>query len=461
MFALVMMAFMQGYYSTRDMESACRNDIRFLAILNNKPAPDHNRFWRFIKNHLTSAVMEHLFYQLVHYLKEAGEVSFENVFIDGTKIEANANRYSFVWKKAVNKFEAKLDVKMTELKSELLTKYPFIIKEQMCLSDCLKHLLGIVEAKGIKFVYGRGKRKTKIQRHIETLEEYLARKAKYAIHNDTFKGRNSYSKTDSDATFMRMKDDHMMNGQLKPGYNLQIGVEGEYIVGVDIIQKANDAQALIPLLERMDSYDVKHDAVICDAGYESEENYKSLKKREQAAYIKPQNYEQSKKRKYKKNPYIKENMIYDEEMDTYTCPNGKLFTFSYTKKRKSVTGFVSEISVYECLECEGCPLKTECTKAQGNRKLYVSKELIVLREKAYELITSKEGQELRMNRSIQVEGAFGILKQDYGFKKFVRRGKTNVFTEVLLYAFAFNVKKKHNKKKRDFDGVIQHPLKVS
>jgi len=176
---------------------------------------------------------------------------------------------------------------------------------------------------GTIFVHGRGKRKTQLQRDIETLREYLSRKAKYAGYSATFKGRNSFSKTDPDATFMRMKEDHMKNGQLKPGYNLQLGVEGGYIVGVDISSERSDEWTLLSLLKRMDAgLHQRHKAVVADAGYESEENYTSLEEREQIAYIKPQNYEKSKTRKYRNNAYLRENMPYDPQNDTYTCLPG-------------------------------------------------------------------------------------------------------------------------------------------
>jgi len=300
MFQLVILGFMNGTYSLRALESKSRYDIRFLHILKGKPTPDHNRFWSFIKHRLQGEVMENLFYQLVHYLKETGEIELVNLFVDGTKIEANANRYSFVWKKSTNKFEARLDVKIEAFKEEILVSYPFHIKEDMTLVDCLNTLRGYAKDTGITFVYGRGKRKTQIQRDIELLTNYTTRKTKYEGYNHTFKGRNSFSKTDTDATFMRMKDDHMMNGQLKPGYNLQLGVEGEYIVGIDVTSERSDVSTLLPLLERMEEgIGARHKNIIADAGYESEENYKGLAQREQIGYIKPQNYEKSKKRKYK------------------------------------------------------------------------------------------------------------------------------------------------------------------
>jgi hypothetical protein len=264
---------------------------------------------------------------------------------------------------------------------------------------------------------------------------------------------------------MRMKDDHMRNGQLKPGYNLQLGVEGEYIVGVDISEERSDVQCLIPLLERMErGMDGKrHANIIADAGYESEENYKALTAREQAAYIKPQNYEKSKTRKYKTNAYLRENMPYDPVADTYTCPNGSLFIPMYTTTRKSKNGFKSEITIYECQDCGSCPRKQDCTRAKGNRQIGVSKDFLALRQQSRERITSPKGTELRLNRSIQAEGVFGNMKQNYGFRRYLRRGKENVFTETLLYAIAYNINKYHQKRIKNLQvsSVTYHTVKAA
>jgi len=459
MFQLVILGFMEDVTSTRKLESSCKHDIRFMYVLQEKPAPDHNRFWSFIKHRLQGEVAENLFYQLVDYLLEMGEIDLANVFIDGTKLEANANRYSFVWKKSTNKYEARLDTKMADMLKELNTRYLLEIPPNATIEECLANLNTLDQ--NIIFVHGRGKRKTQLQRDIETLEDYLARKTKYTSYNATFKDRNSFSKTDADATFMRMKDDHMMNGQLKPGYNLQLAVTGEYIVGVDVSSERSDKQTLIPLLDRMEKgMDGKRfESATLDAGYESEENYKALKSRNQAAYIKPQNYEKSKTRKYKTNAYLRENMPYDPLADTYTCPAGHLFNYIYTTKKRNKSGFESTLTVYECTECTHCPQKKDCTRAKGNRRISVSKDFIALRQESLERITSEKGKVLRLNRSIQSEGAFGVLKQDYHFKRFARRGITNVFTETILYSIAYNINKFHSKTKRKLSGVTLHQLK--
>jgi len=208
MFQLVILGFMEGVTSTRKLESSCKHDIRFMHVLQGKPAPDHNRFWSFIKHRLQGEVVENLFYQLVDYLLEMGEIDLANVFIDGTKIEANANRYSFVWKKSTNKYEARLNIKISDMLKELNGRYLLEIPSDASIRECMEILSTLAKTQNITFVYGRGKRKTQLQKDIETLESYLTRKTKYTTYNKTFRDRNSFSKTDTDVTFMRMKDDH-------------------------------------------------------------------------------------------------------------------------------------------------------------------------------------------------------------------------------------------------------------
>ena len=224
---------MNNIYSSRKIETACRRDINFMWLLEGSQAPDHSTIARFRKEYLAN-VVEDLFYQMVEYLHNIGEIKYENLFVDGTKIEANANRYTFVWKKVVNKNEAKMFEKIQfyieEINQTYITGFP--ITKETLLSD-LKQMLFYLEEKKqeehIEFVYGIGKRKSKLQKFMEELQDFFKRQENYDIHNRLFEGRNSYSKTDPDATFMHMKDDHMRNAQLKPAYNVQIGVEGEYV----------------------------------------------------------------------------------------------------------------------------------------------------------------------------------------------------------------------------------------
>ena len=313
------------------------------------------------------------------------------------------------------------------------------------------------EKTNLEFVYGKGKRKSKLQKYAEGLEDFIEKQSKYDNYNEIFNGRNSFSKTDKDATFMHMKEDHMKNGQLKPGYNIQIGVEGEYIVGVDVSSERSDQLTLIPFLDKLKSnLSTQYKSVTADAGYESEENYLYLENNNYEAYIKPQNYEKSKTKKFKKNIGNKENMTYLKDEDCYICANSQRLTVKSVTTKKSKSGYKSEITIYESESCEGCKYKSSCTKAKGNKKITTSKKFAYLREKSLENIKTDKGILLRKNRSIQVEGAFGVIKQDYGFRRFLMRGTKNVITEFLLIAFGYNINKLHRKTLEKRNGQLLH-----
>jgi transposase len=451
LFKIVVYGYMEQNYSSRGIESASLRDVNYMWLRGGEPAPDHSTISRFRKDRL-GEIIESLFYQFVEELCSLGEVQYENVFADGTKLEANANRYTFVWKKALEKNESKMHEKANAIAEELnklyLTSYQ--VTDENADSEMYK-MIKYLETKmselGREKVTGRGKSKSNEQKLLEVLVKYRNRQGNYDISKDVFDGRNSYSKTDPDATFMRMKDDHMKNGQLKPGYNVQFAVESEYVIGVGLFSDCNDLNTLIPLLENMRSFipsmHIKN--LTLDSGYESEENYLYLDGRKVTYYIKPQNYEQQKKRKYKSDISKRENMAYNSETDEYTCANGKPLKPIRTVKKKSKTGYESEVTVYECESCEDCPHKEKCTKAKGNRQMQVSKTFLSKRADSLENITTEKGILLRINRSIQSEGAFGILKQDRHFTRFLTRGTQNVKTETLLLCLGFNINKLHAK----------------
>ena len=465
MFKIITYAYSQNIYSSRKIEKACKRDINFRWLLAGQTPPDHCAINRFRKYYLTDDVIDDLFYQQIIYLGVMKEIEFRNLFVDGTKIEANANRYTFVWKKVIKKNEDKMFPKIQNVITEMNQEEQkdFVVTRETLHDDLTKALEWLIEEKNtrkIQFVHGIGKRKTQIQRWFEKLSEYQQRKEKYDFGQSQMEGRNSYSKTDTDATFMHMKDDHMRNSQLKPAYNVQIGVESEYVVGVGIFQDRNDIATLIPMLNEMkNQLGRTYTNLIADSGYESEENYLYLEEHEQVPYIKPQTYEKWKKKSFKKDISKRENMIYDEGRDCYTCHNNKELKPIGITHRKSATGYLSEITIYECEDCTDCPCKEKCTKAKGNRKMQVSKNFIEKRQISFKNIRTEEGTKLRMNRSIQVEGAFGVLKNDYAFHRFLTRGKNRVKTEFMLLCFGYNMNKLHAKIQGERNGQHLHKLK--
>ena len=318
------------------------------------------------------------------------------------------------------------------------------------------------------FVYGVGRRKPPLQKSIETLEDYISRLKKYnqAIH--ICGERNSYSKTDKDATFMRMKEDAMGNGQLKPAYNLQHGVDSEYVTWLTIGPQPTDTATLIPFLKEAEEHlNFKYKNITADAGYESEENYLFLENNEQLAYIKPANYEISKTRKYKNDIGNVENMNYDAKADTYICRNNKKLTVTGIKRTKTRTGYISEKTIYKCENCTSCPYKSECIKGNNCKTpleerlkvLQVAKKFLKFRQEDLNRILSDEGILFRTNRSIQAEGSFGDLKQDMQFRRYLSKGTSNVLAESTLLAMARNINKLHNKIQKDKTGTHLFPVK--
>ena len=467
LFRILIYGYMNKLYSSRDIERACNRDINFMWLLQGQKAPDHNTIARFRSERLEECI-DNLFNQLIIRLGEMQEIRFENIFIDGTKIEANANKYTFVWKKATDKFENKLqekikvilealpidlDIKISKVKGKVTVDY---------ISKIIDKLNYLKEKHSIEFVYGKGKRKSKLQKYLEELQNFIEKQSKYDEYNGIFNGRNSFSKTDKDATFMHMKEDHMKNGQLKSGYNIQIGVEGEYIVGVDVSSERSDQLTLIPFLDKLEKdLPKKFENVIADAGYESEENYMYLSKHNQKSYIKPQNYEKSKSKKFKEDISKRENMAYNIEEDYYICAYGKKLVPVSSKFKTSKSGYNSIVTIYESESCDECPYKNKCTKAKGNKRLHVSKDFIKKRKESLNNITTPEGKLLRVNRSIQVEGAFGVLKQDYGFRRFLLRGKKNIKTEFMLLSFGYNIQKLFNKGIKNRKGILLHQMKIA
>ena len=469
---IVLYSYMNGNYSSRSMELNCKRDINFMFLLEGAPAPDHATFARFRSIHFAPCA-KRILAEMSNALFDLGEISGETVFIDGTKIEAAANKYTFVWKKAVTKNQTKLLIKLADFVAECEQLYGF----KMVSGDTIKmkhvkklrkKLYALKESENVIFVHGIGKRKTPLQKSIETLEDYLSRLKKYNQQIHICGGRNSYSKTDHDAAFMRMKEDAMGNGQLKPAYNLQHGVDSEYITWLTIGPQPTDTTTLIPFLkDAQEHLKFKYKNITADAGYESEENYVFLEANGQLSYIKPANYEISKTRKYRNDIGKTENMEYDAESDVYICRNAKRLTTDYVRHSKSKTGYVSEKTIYKCEDCSGCPYKAECIKGNNcktpleerTKTLHVSKTFLKYRQEDLERILSGEGIVYRMNRSIQAEGSFGDIKQDMQFRRYVSRGTSNVLAESILLAMARNINKLHNKIQKGRTGTHLFPLK--
>ena len=453
MLKIVLFCYSERIYSTRDIEKFCKFDLRARYILNGQHYPDHSTIDRFILklNDFAPDILN----QFVDMLIETDHINMESIYIDGTKIESFANKYTFVWRKSVEKNLEKLLVKV---------KIENNISPSCSLEDVvailrihLKDAKRMADENSVEFVRGKGRRKTELQKKIEYYEGKINKINEYLKHLEIMDERNSYSKTDHDATFMRMKEDHMLNGQLKPGYNIQYASTGTFIVGVYGSQKANDLNTLIPLLDDMLKDHSKYiKNIVCDAGYESEENYTYLENHDLESYIKPANYKESKKKKASIGR--RENMEYIPEKDAYKCANGKLLLREKDQTRGTRSGFVSRLYVYKCEECSGCGYSKECISSRfedpKSKTIKYSPEYVRQRERSLKNITSSHGIDLRVNRSIQAEGAFSYLKDGMRFRRFRHKGMKNVISQMILMALGINVNRLMAKiKNNNFENI--------
>ncbi len=439
MFKVMVYGYQQGIFSTRALEDTCKYRIDFMWLLENEQAPNYSALHRFRKDRCASGVIEDLFYQYVALLEKQGEVDHKSVFIDGTKIESRAGKYTFIWRGNAEKGLEKAQEKALSLTG---------CKTLEELEDYLTK-----KKEGIEFVSGKGKRKSQEQKEWEEAEEVCQKWRKYEEQLRIMgEDRKSYSKTDHDATFMRMKDDHMRNGQLKPAYNVQLAVNSEYVTGLDIFSNRTDVGTLVPFLHKLEmEHGKRYEEVVADAGYESEDNYLYLEANGQMSFIKPTNYEAQKTKKFKAQIGRIENMKYDKEEDCFFCAEGRKLlcrrVFTEVKNGIPVTK-----AWYRCEDCKNCPQREKCCKKQDKdapKEIILKETFWEKRQQSLENITSERGIQLRINRSIQVEGAFGLLKNDFGFRRFLTTGKQNVYTEMLFLAFGFNLKKRWMKQQKN------------
>ena len=456
MLKVLVYAYTQKVNSSRQIAKGLRENVNFMWISGGN-RPDFRTINRFRSSVMKEGI-EVVFGEVLQYLIEGGYVTLENYFLDGTKIEANANKYKWVWAKSTTKYKARLQEKIQELLVKIEAENE---AEQEAYGDKDLEEVGGENKQG----GGGGIDSEALQKRIERLnerladtlknkrdartkalrtlkEEYLPRQKKYEEHERILAGRNSYAKTDQDATFMRMKEDAMHNGQLKPGYNVQIGTENQFVVGFSIHQKTNDMNVLIPHLEQVqERLGRLPRTVVADAGYGSEENYAYLERSGIEGVVKYPLFNKQQKRSWRKQRFRVDNWGYDPERDEYLCPNQQRLTYQGTRSRTTEHGYRTLIREYECGSCAVCPLKPQCTRAVGNRRIGINPTLNRYQQQAREKLVSDQGRRLRSRRGVEVETVFGRIKQDWGFRRFTLRGLEKVKTEWGLLCIAHNLAK--------------------
>lgn len=456
MLKTVLFGFMtSGYCSLRELEDSCRVNLRFMYLMD-RQTPSYRTFGYFINEVLGDSI-EQIFYDINQKIFDEEHVDLQHIYIDGSKFEANANKYTWVWKKATEKARFRLYEKITalilQMNEELIWSGLSISAGTEYVPDYLAEVARkyaeIWQIDETCFVHGKGKHKTTQQRQYELLIQYHDKLEEYVEKIETCgSDRNSYSKTDKGATFMRIKTDYMGNDQLLPAYNVQIGVADEYIAVVDVNHYRADMDCFVPLMEAFNKkYGFYPRFPVADAGYGSYNNYLYCEKHGMEKYMKfPMFKKETDDAKYHNDPFRAVNFPIGED-GIMRCPNGKAFIFQY---RKHVYGnqYGRQEEVYQCEDCSGCPYAERCKKTDKNRTVRINQELTGMHREVIENLESIHGALLRMNRSIQAEGTFGIMKNDRWYKRIVRKGIDSVRLEVFLVSIGQNLYKYHNKKNR-------------
>ena len=445
---VVLYAYMNNIYSCRKIESSLKRDVHFIWLAGYEQ-PDFvtvNRFRNRVKDEINK-----VFTQLVLLLNAKGLVTLDVEYIDGTKIESKANKYTFVWRKTVERNRARLMEKIKALLSqvddaiaqdkavtdEAVSFTPEVLTE-ICaeLRDTLSKEPAPTDKEGKASVRQR-------QKQVRELEEMADKLSEYDGHLEKLDGRNSYSKTDPDATFMRMKEDAMNNGQTKPGYNLQIGTENQFITDFGLFPNPGDTLTMMSFLGSFSSRYSRVPGEVCaDSGYGSEENYAFMEANGTEAYVKYNYFHKEQKRDFRNDIFRLENLFYNAEKDYFVCPMGQHMERVGTKHERTEGGYVSVSAVYRAQRCDGCPLRWGCHKSrQGEREMTANHLLLEYRRKARERLTSEKGLEHRSKRPIEPEAVFGQIKYNMQYKRFRHFGKDKVTMDFAFFAIAFNLKK--------------------
>lgn len=513
MYAVVTYANMRGVRSVDRIVELCERDLAFIWLTHGQK-PKRDAFYGFKGKKLTSEILDDLNYQFLLRLQKEGLVTLKELFIDGTKIEANANRYTFVWRGTINYHLAglldsielnfaryntflqengygqKYDIGNAQMfviegmdkvrsvieknRKRKLSKHKKLANNTVIeIDNCSpleilklqKNLNTIATGEGIEFVYGKGKRKPEIQQLYEELEHLGQRLMGYKECFEIMgKDRNSYSKTDLEATFMRMKEDHMLNGQLKPAYNVQIAVENYFIVHGYVSNDRTDYNTLIPVLEKhQKAFGSVLEEVTADSGYCSEKNLLYLKEKGIESYIKLQDHEKRKTRAYAEDISKYYNMKVEvfEDEQFYICHDGRELRHIRTETKEQ-NGYTQTFEVYGCADCSGCEHKARCLykynaekDTERNKVMKINEQWEELREKSHANIQSERGILKRQTRSIQTEGHFGDIKENENFRRFNYRSADKVYKEFMLYAIGRNINKYCrflNEKLKKFEG---------
>lgn len=447
MLKVLIYSYSQGIYTCRQIAQQLRENVHYM-WLSGMQHPDFRTINRY-RSHYFVDLLPRVFTEMLYVLREHKLIDLNRVFVDGTKITADANKHKIIWHKNVKRYQAQLRERVSKLFAEIeslniseMERYGELdLPERgesselsiQDLEEASSRLTKILEVDGRQSKTEVGKKLRKASRQ---LKEDAKKLKQYEEQEDILSGRNSASKTDNGAPVMKMKND-----ELRPGYNIQSMTDGEFIVGTSVSQNANDGSSFKPLIEDMESNNLPLPTEICaDAGYGHEEVYDYLERNDITAYVKypSLHVEKSNEAKYR---FHYSKFVYHKEQDVFICPLNKELRYYETFEEQTASGYKTEKRVYRCSDCNGCKFKDNCTQSKEGRSLTVSFKLRGYQEEIKERLSTDYGASLYRERGFRSETVFGDWKHNRKFGRFHLRGLPKVTAEVILLSLAYNFRK--------------------
>lgn len=437
-------AYLSKIYSSRMIAKALRQDIHFL-WLSGMQQPEFS-----IINHFRSSrlkgVIDQVFGSMVFFLLKHNYIDLKEYFVDGTKLRADANKHKVVWAKNTKRYKQKVQEKIKYLLREIdrtndLEQREYDARdlaeqgqESTLTSEAVQE-----QVNRLNELVSHATAPKRTARAVNEIRMKLLPKLEnYEQQETTLAGRNSYSRTDPDATVFRTKDD-----QLLPAYNLLLGTQRQFIVNYSFHQKkASESDGLPAHLHRMNALLGRYPSLVMgDSAYGSEENYALLEQHSIGNYLKYNTFHPEQTKKYRTNPYRKENFQRDPLTDTYRCPQGRALVFKEQKIVATDNGYQTVLRFYQSTDCRGCPVASLCKRGDGPRTIQMNHTLDAYRTQARTNLHSERGLALRKQRGVDVEPPFGDIKFNQAYTRCRLRGQQKVNVEIALLSIAHNTKK--------------------
>ena len=447
MLKVIVYSYANGVRSCRKIAKQLRENVHYM-WLSGMQQPDFRTINRYRSVYFKD-MLEDIFSSVIQLLLKNKLVEYKTVFVDGTKIAADANKHKIIWSKNTQRYKDQIKERTRDLFKEIdaLNEAEDKHYGSLDLPECgeqsdlsSKDLHKVADSLSQTLSDNDNKHRSASDKQLRRASRQLQKEgeklAKYEEQEKKLGDCNSYSKTDPDATAMRMKND-----ELRPGYNVQVMSENGFIVGGSVSQNANDGSSFIPFLEEMEHAGLPQpEEVVADAGYGFEEVYEYLEDRGIDAYVQyPSSHaEKSGESKYR---FHYSHFGYDEEYDEFICPLGQRLSFVEERERMTKSGFMGHVRDYRCFSCRECPHKEACTKSNEGRKLTVNMNLRRHQQKAGDNLEGTYGESLRKRRGYEIETVFGEWKHNLKFRRFQLRGLDKVRAELFLHSLAYNMRK--------------------